>query len=145
MSRALELAALGMFGTTPNPRVGCVIVKDNEIVGEGWHRRTGQAHAEALALAEAGPRARGAIAYVTLEPCSHVGRTPPCADALIDARVARVIAAMEDPNPLVSGAGLDKLRRAGIDVRCGLLEAAGARTQSGFVSRNAGGGGPGCG
>jgi diaminohydroxyphosphoribosylaminopyrimidine deaminase / 5-amino-6-(5-phosphoribosylamino)uracil reductase len=113
MSRALELARKGLFSATPNPRVGCVLVKDGQVVGEGWHRRVGEPHAEALALAQAGERARGATAYVTLEPCSHFGRTPPCARALIEARVARVIAAMEDPNPQVSGKGFAMLRSAG--------------------------------
>ncbi|MEZ5653597.1 MAG: bifunctional diaminohydroxyphosphoribosylaminopyrimidine deaminase/5-amino-6-(5-phosphoribosylamino)uracil reductase RibD [Burkholderiaceae bacterium] len=135
MSRALALAERGLFSTTPNPRVGCVIVKDHEVVGEGWHRRAGAPHAEVLALAEAGGRARGATAYVTLEPCSHIGRTPPCADALIESGVARVVAAMEDPNPLVAGAGLERLRAAGVDVRCGLLRPAAEELNIGFVSR----------
>lgn len=135
MSRALELAELGMNTTTPNPRVGCVIVKDHAVVGEGWHRRAGEPHAEALALAQAGGRARGATVYVTLEPCAHVGRTPPCADALIDARVGRVIAAMEDPDPRVAGRGLTRLREAGIDVRCGLLAPRAEALNIGFVTR----------
>ena len=105
MARALALAENGINTTTPNPRVGCVVVKDNEIVGEGWHRRAGEPHAEIVALGEAGGKARGATVYVTLEPCNHFGRTPPCVDALIDAHVARVIAAMEDPNPRIDGAG----------------------------------------
>ena len=103
MARALELAAKGLYSTTPNPRVGAVIVRDGEIVGEGWHRRAGEPHAEIVALAQAAGLARGATVYVTLEPCSHFGRTPPCVDALVDARVARVVAAMEDPNPRVNG------------------------------------------
>src|SRR3954462_7939318 len=101
MARALELAANGLYTTTPNPRVGCVIVRDGEIVGEGWHERAGEAHAEVHALRAAGARAQGASAYVTLEPCAHRGRTPPCAEALVDAGVSRVVAAMVDPNPLV--------------------------------------------
>jgi diaminohydroxyphosphoribosylaminopyrimidine deaminase / 5-amino-6-(5-phosphoribosylamino)uracil reductase len=135
MSRALELASKGLFSTTPNPRVGCVLVKDGEVVGEGWHRRAGEPHAEALALAQAGERARGATAYVTLEPCSHFGRTPPCARALVDARVARVIAAMEDPNPQVSGQGFTVMRTAGIEVRCGLLKEQAQALNPGFISR----------
>ncbi|MEZ5729972.1 MAG: bifunctional diaminohydroxyphosphoribosylaminopyrimidine deaminase/5-amino-6-(5-phosphoribosylamino)uracil reductase RibD [Burkholderiaceae bacterium] len=135
MARALELAEFGLYTSTPNPRVGCVIVKDQEVVGEGWHRRAGEAHAEVLALAQAGGRARGATAYVTLEPCAHHGRTPPCARALVDARVARVVAAMEDPNPLVAGRGLAILREAGVDVRCGLLGQEALALNVGFVSR----------
>lgn len=135
MARALELAALGLYTTSPNPRVGAVIVKDGEIVGEGWHRRAGEPHAEIVALAQAGGRARGATLYVTLEPCSHFGRTPPCAQALIDARVGRVVAAMEDPNPQVNGRGLAMLREAGVDVRCGLLQAQAHALNPGFISR----------
>ncbi len=135
MSRALALAEKGLFTTTPNPRVGCVIVKDRQVVGEGWHVRTGQAHAEAIALEAAGPQARGATVYVTLEPCSHQGRTPPCSQALIQAKVGKVVAAMEDPNPEVSGRGLAQLREAGIEVRCGLLEAQASELNIGFVSR----------
>ncbi|MFT3802204.1 MAG: bifunctional diaminohydroxyphosphoribosylaminopyrimidine deaminase/5-amino-6-(5-phosphoribosylamino)uracil reductase RibD [Burkholderiaceae bacterium] len=137
MARALDLARRGLQTTSPNPRVGCVIVKDGEIVGEGWHRRAGEPHAEALALAAAAGRARGATVYVTLEPCSHFGRTPPCVDALIEARVGRVVAAMEDPNPFVNGQGLERLRAAGIDVRCGLLHEDAAELNIGFVSRMA--------
>jgi diaminohydroxyphosphoribosylaminopyrimidine deaminase/5-amino-6-(5-phosphoribosylamino)uracil reductase len=135
MSRALELARLGLATTTPNPRVGCVIVKDGAVVGEGWHRRAGEPHAEVVALGEAGGRARGATVYVTLEPCSHFGRTPPCVEALVEARVARVIAAMEDPNPSVNGRGLARLRDAGVDVRCGLLQHEATELNIGFVSR----------
>lgn len=135
MQRALQLAELGLFTATPNPRVGCVVVRDNAIVGEGWHRRAGEPHAEVLALAQAGERARGGTAYVTLEPCNHHGRTPPCVDALIESRVGRVIAAMEDPNPSVNGAGLERLRAAGIDVRCGLLQQEARDLNIGFVSR----------
>lgn len=137
MSRALDLARLGLYTTTPNPRVGCVIVKDGVVVGEGWHRRAGEPHAEIVALGEAGGRARGATVYVTLEPCSHFGRTPPCVDALAEARVARVIAAMEDPNPNVNGRGLRRLREAGVDVRCGLLQQEAAELNVGFVARMA--------
>ena len=108
MRAALALARRGLGQTWPNPSVGCVIVRDGTVVGEGWHRRAGEPHAEALALAQAGERSRGATVYVTLEPCSHFGRTPPCADALVAAGAARVIAAMEDPNPLVAGRGLQR-------------------------------------
>jgi len=135
MSRALELARLGLTSTTPNPRVGCVIVKDGAVVGQGWHRRAGEPHAEIVALGEAGGRARGATVYLTLEPCSHFGRTPPCVEALIEAKVARVIAAMEDPNPRVNGRGLARLRDAGVDVRCGLLQHEATELNIGFVSR----------
>ncbi len=135
MTRALELAALGMNTTTPNPRVGCVVVRDGVMVGEGWHERAGEPHAEVMALAQAGERARGATVYLTLEPCSHHGRTPPCTDALIEARVGRVVAAMEDPNPLVNGEGLARLRAAGIEVRCGLLGVEAADLNPGFISR----------
>jgi diaminohydroxyphosphoribosylaminopyrimidine deaminase/5-amino-6-(5-phosphoribosylamino)uracil reductase len=135
MARALTLARKGMYTTTPNPRVGCVIEKDGKVVGEGWHRQTGEPHAELLALAQAGDKAKGATVYVTLEPCSHQGRTPPCTDILIEAEVGRVIAAMEDPNPLVNGQGLERLRAAGIDVRCGLMEQEAAELNVGFVSR----------
>ena len=122
MARALALAARGLETTSPNHRVGCVLMKDGQIVGEGWHRRAGEPHAEVHALSMAGSTARGATAYVTLEPCSHFGRTPPCADALIDAGVGRVVAAMEDPNPLVAGRGLARLRAAGIVTEHGLLQ-----------------------
>lgn len=135
MARALELAARGLFTTTPNPRVGCVIVRQGEVVGEGWHVRAGEAHAEVHALAMAGERASGATAYVTLEPCSHFGRTPPCAEALVKAGVARVVAAMEDPNPLVAGRGLARLRDAGIDVLSGAQEAEARELNIGFISR----------
>jgi diaminohydroxyphosphoribosylaminopyrimidine deaminase / 5-amino-6-(5-phosphoribosylamino)uracil reductase len=135
MGRALELARLGLYTTTPNPRVGCVVVKDGAVVGEGWHEKAGLPHAEALALAQAGARARGATLYVNLEPCSHHGRTPPCADAVIAAGVARVVAAMQDPNPQVAGAGFAKLRAAGIRVEQGLMEEAARELNIGFVSR----------
>ncbi|MBS0355174.1 MAG: bifunctional diaminohydroxyphosphoribosylaminopyrimidine deaminase/5-amino-6-(5-phosphoribosylamino)uracil reductase RibD [Proteobacteria bacterium] len=135
MARALELAERGLFTTTPNPRVGCVIVRDGTIVGEGWHVRAGEPHAEVHALAMAGEQARSATAYVTLEPCSHHGRTPPCADALIKAGVARVVAAMEDPNPLVAGRGLARLRDAGIATVAGVQEHEARELNIGFISR----------
>jgi diaminohydroxyphosphoribosylaminopyrimidine deaminase/5-amino-6-(5-phosphoribosylamino)uracil reductase len=135
MARALALAAQGLATATPNPRVGCVIVRDGKTVGEGWHHRAGEAHAEALALAAAGEAARGATAYVTLEPCAHFGRTPPCADALAAAGIARVVAAMEDPNPKVAGRGLARLRAAGIAVECGLLNDEARELNLGFISR----------
>lgn len=135
MARALKLAARGMWTTTPNPRVGCVLVRDGQIVGEGWHEKAGEPHAEVHALRTAGEAARGATAYVTLEPCSHHGRTPPCADALVKAGVARVVAAMQDPNPLVAGNGLARLRAAGIATECGVLEGDARELNIGFVSR----------
>jgi diaminohydroxyphosphoribosylaminopyrimidine deaminase/5-amino-6-(5-phosphoribosylamino)uracil reductase len=122
MARALRLAEHGLFSTAPNPRVGCVIVKDGLVVGEGWHHRAGEAHAEINA-------------YVTLEPCSHHGRTPPCAEALIAARVGRVVAAMQDPNPQVAGEGLAQIRQAGIRVECGLLASEAQELNIGFVAR----------
>ncbi|WP_374479782.1 bifunctional diaminohydroxyphosphoribosylaminopyrimidine deaminase/5-amino-6-(5-phosphoribosylamino)uracil reductase RibD [Zoogloea sp.] len=135
MARALELAERGLFTTTPNPRVGCVIVRDGAIVGEGWHVRAGEPHAEVHALAMAGEKARGATAYVTLEPCSHHGRTPPCADALVKAGVARVVAAMEDPNPLVAGRGMARLSDAGIEALAGVQENEARELNIGFISR----------
>lgn len=136
MRHALTLAAKGMNTTTPNPRVGCVLVKNDVIVGEGWHARAGEPHAEVNAIAAAGRhRAAGATAYITLEPCSHFGRTPPCADALVEAGVARVVVAMNDPNPRVSGQGLQRLREAGIDVRCGLLHEEAEDLNPGFIKR----------
>lgn len=135
MARALRLAENGLWSTSPNPRVGCVLVRDGEIVGEGWHEKAGEAHAEVHALRAAGDRARGATAYVTLEPCSHHGRTPPCAEALVGAGVARVVAAMEDPNPLVAGRGLALLRSSGIETASGLLENEARELNIGFVSR----------
>ena len=110
MLRALELAARGLYTTDPNPRVGCVVVRDGRVLGEGWHVRAGEPHAEVLALRAAGSEARGATVYVTLEPCSHTGRTPPCADALIAAGVARVVCCSVDPNPRVAGAGIARLQ-----------------------------------
>jgi diaminohydroxyphosphoribosylaminopyrimidine deaminase/5-amino-6-(5-phosphoribosylamino)uracil reductase len=135
MALALRLAEQGLYSTSPNPRVGCVLVHDGKIVGTGWHQRAGEPHAEVLAWRAAGYAARGTTAYVTLEPCSHFGRTPPCADGLIAAGVARVVIAMQDPNPLVSGKGIEKLRAAGIVVESGLMEAAARELNLGFVSR----------
>ncbi|BCL75040.1 riboflavin biosynthesis protein RibD [Jeongeupia sp. HS-3] len=135
MQHALRLAARGLYTTTPNPRVGCVIVKDGVVVGEGWHVRAGEPHAEVHALRMAGAAASGATAYVTLEPCSHHGRTPPCADALVQAGVARVVVAMTDPNPQVAGRGLARLRAAGIATASGVLEAEARELNVGFVSR----------
>ncbi|HSY08496.1 MAG TPA: bifunctional diaminohydroxyphosphoribosylaminopyrimidine deaminase/5-amino-6-(5-phosphoribosylamino)uracil reductase RibD [Steroidobacteraceae bacterium] len=135
MARALELAEQGLASTHPNPRVGCVIARDERIVGEGWHERAGAAHAEVMALAAAGAAAAGASVYVTLEPCSYFGRTPPCADALIEARVARVVFAIEDPNPRVGGAGALRLRQAGIAVQSGLLTREAEELNAGYLSR----------
>lgn len=135
MGRALVLARRGLHTTDPNPRVGCVLVRDGEVVGEGWHLQAGQPHAEVHALRAAGERARGATAYVTLEPCSHQGRTPPCADALVRAGIARMVCAMVDPNPAVSGRGLRRLREAGVEVHSGLLEAEARALNPGFIKR----------
>lgn len=135
MARALKLARRGLYTTDPNPRVGCVLVKGGRIVGEGWHVRAGEPHAEIHALRAAGEAARGATAYVTLEPCAHHGRTGPCAEALIEAGVARVVAAMSDPNPEVSGRGLTLLREAGVAVELGLLESEARALNPGFIAR----------
>ncbi|MGB7501766.1 MAG: bifunctional diaminohydroxyphosphoribosylaminopyrimidine deaminase/5-amino-6-(5-phosphoribosylamino)uracil reductase RibD [Azonexus sp.] len=135
MARALQLAERGLWTTSPNPRVGCVLTRDGEIVGEGWHERAGEPHAEVNALRVAGDRARNSTAYVTLEPCSHHGRTPPCAEALIAAGVSRVVAAMTDPNPLVAGQGLAMLQAAGIVTASGLLENEARELNIGFISR----------
>ena len=135
MMRALALARRGLYSTDPNPRVGCVIARGERIVGEGWHRYAGEPHAEIHALAAAGGGAAGATAYVTLEPCRHTGRTGPCTRALIEARVARVVAAMRDPNPRVAGRGFAELAAAGVEVETGLLEAEAGRLNRGFVSR----------
>ncbi len=144
MARALALAERGAFTTKPNPMVGCVIARSDDaaelsvehsIVGEGWHVRAGEPHAEVLALRAAGERARGATAYVTLEPCAHTGKTGPCADALIAAGVGRVVAAMRDPFPQVDGAGFERLRAAGIDVASGLMNAQARALNRGFLSR----------
>lgn len=135
MARALQLAERGLFTTSPNPRVGCVIVSDGRIIGEGWHERAGTPHAEIHALNAAGAAARGATAFVTLEPCSHHGRTPPCAEALVNAGVARVVAAMTDPNPLVAGGGIAMLTLAGIQAEVGLMENEARALNPGFISR----------
>jgi diaminohydroxyphosphoribosylaminopyrimidine deaminase / 5-amino-6-(5-phosphoribosylamino)uracil reductase len=135
LKRALELAAGGLYTTDPNPRVGCVIADSQRVLGEGWHARAGEAHAEVLALRAAGAQARGATAYVTLEPCSHTGRTPPCADALIGAGVARVVCSTLDPNPRVAGAGAERLRQSGIQVSVGMLADEARRLNAGYFSR----------
>ncbi len=138
MAHALQLAANGLYTTGVNPRVGCVLVKDNQIIGEGWHERAGEGHAEVMALQDAerrGNDAKGATAYVTLEPCLHHGKTPPCAEALIKAGVSRVVAAMEDPNPLVAGKGFTLLQAAGIEVAAPLMAAEAEALNVGFVKR----------
>ncbi len=135
MRRALELALRGLYSTHPNPRVGAVLALDNEIVGEGWHERPGEPHAEPHAIRAAGARARGATAYVTLEPCNHHGRTPPCVDALLAAGVKRVVYAVGDPNPLVNGKGARRLREAGVQVESGLLENEATALNAGFMMR----------
>jgi diaminohydroxyphosphoribosylaminopyrimidine deaminase/5-amino-6-(5-phosphoribosylamino)uracil reductase len=135
MARALQLAERGLFTTDPNPRVGCVLVKDDDIVGEGWHQRAGEAHAEINALQAAGNAAKGATAYITLEPCCHHGRTAPCSDALIAAGVSRVVAAMPDPNPQVAGQGLAQLEKAGIETSSGVLQAQAEALNPGFIQR----------
>ncbi|HEX7339728.1 MAG TPA: bifunctional diaminohydroxyphosphoribosylaminopyrimidine deaminase/5-amino-6-(5-phosphoribosylamino)uracil reductase RibD [Rhodanobacteraceae bacterium] len=134
MARALELARNGLFSSMPNPRVGCVVVRDGAVVGEGWHPKAGEPHAEVFALRDAGGRAQGATAYVTLEPCSHQGRTPPCAQALVQAGVARVVIASTDTNPKAAG-GIATLREAGIPVETGLLDEAARELNVGFFSR----------
>lgn len=139
MARALALAARGLFTTTPNPRVGCVIVQDGDVIGEGWHARAGEAHAEVAALADACAKARdtrGATLYATLEPCNRHGRTPPCVDAVLTAKVARVVVAMRDPNPAQAG-GIARLRAGGVQVDVGLLDEEAAALNAGFVSRMA--------
>ncbi|WP_018982964.1 bifunctional diaminohydroxyphosphoribosylaminopyrimidine deaminase/5-amino-6-(5-phosphoribosylamino)uracil reductase RibD [Salinimonas chungwhensis] len=136
MAQAIRLAQKGDFTTSPNPRVGCIILNHNgDKVGEGWHLRAGSPHAEVYALHQAGEQAIGGTAYVTLEPCSHHGRTPPCAQALIAANVQRVVVAMTDPNPQVSGRGLQMLQQAGIEVTCDILAAEAARLNPGFIKR----------
>ncbi|MFU8788265.1 MAG: bifunctional diaminohydroxyphosphoribosylaminopyrimidine deaminase/5-amino-6-(5-phosphoribosylamino)uracil reductase RibD [Methylobacter sp.] len=134
MARALYLARKGRYTTDPNPRVGCVLVKNDIIIGEGWHVKAGCAHAEVEALKNT-PDARGATAYVTLEPCSHFGRTPPCCDALVNAGISRVVVAMQDPNPQVSGSGLARLQAAGIEVICGVLQDEASALNRGFIKR----------
>lgn len=135
MARAIQLAERGLYTTDPNPRVGCVIVKDKQIIGEGWHERAGEPHAEVHALQQAGEKAKDATVYVTLEPCCHHGKTPPCSDALITAQVERVVVAMQDPNPLVAGNGMQQLRDAGIQVEMGLMEAQAKLLNPGFIQR----------
>ncbi|MBK8750492.1 MAG: bifunctional diaminohydroxyphosphoribosylaminopyrimidine deaminase/5-amino-6-(5-phosphoribosylamino)uracil reductase RibD [Candidatus Competibacteraceae bacterium] len=135
MARALTLARRGLYSTDPNPRVGCVLVREGAIVGEGWHQRAGEPHAEVNALNAAGALAGGATVYVTLEPCCHHGRTPPCTDALLNAGISRLVAAMPDPNPQVAGRGLAILRDAGVTVDCGLLEAEAQALNPGFIQR----------
>ena len=132
---AIDLAKQGLYTTTPNPRVGCVIVKNGTVIGEGFHAKAGEPHAEVFALKQAGSQAQGATAYVTLEPCSHTGRTPPCADALLQHQLARVVVAMQDPNPLVSGAGVARLRAAGMTVDVGVLEQQARDLNPGFIQR----------
>jgi diaminohydroxyphosphoribosylaminopyrimidine deaminase/5-amino-6-(5-phosphoribosylamino)uracil reductase len=134
MARAMQLAKQGQYTTKPNPRVGCVLVRDGKVIAEGWHSRAGQGHAEVEALKNA-QDANGATAYVTLEPCSHYGRTPPCAEALVKAGVARVVIAMQDPNPLVAGRGVAMLKQQGIEVLSGVLEAEAQALNQGFVTR----------
>jgi diaminohydroxyphosphoribosylaminopyrimidine deaminase / 5-amino-6-(5-phosphoribosylamino)uracil reductase len=135
MLRALELAERGLNTTDPNPRVGSVVAREQKIIGEGWHERAGEAHAEIVALRAAGEASRGADIYVTLEPCTHVGRTPPCVDALLKAGVGRVVCAMVDPNPLVRGSGVARLRDAGVKVESGLSEAEARALNPGFIRR----------
>ena len=135
MSRALILAKKGLYTTAPNPNVGCVLVKDGKVVGEGWHEKAGEAHAEINALKQAGSKAKGSTAYVTLEPCCHQGKTPPCSDALIKAKVTRVVAAMIDPHVKVAGKGLKQLEAAGIFVEHGLLEEQAKELNLGFIKR----------
>jgi diaminohydroxyphosphoribosylaminopyrimidine deaminase/5-amino-6-(5-phosphoribosylamino)uracil reductase len=135
MTQALRLARRGLYTTMPNPRVGCVIVKDGGVISEGWHERAGEPHAEVLALRHAGQAACGADVYVTLEPCSHYGRTPPCATALLDTGVRRVVVAMQDPNPRVAGNGLRLLQEGGVEVAVGLLETEARKLNPGFIAR----------
>ncbi|MDP5254175.1 MULTISPECIES: bifunctional diaminohydroxyphosphoribosylaminopyrimidine deaminase/5-amino-6-(5-phosphoribosylamino)uracil reductase RibD [unclassified Vibrio] len=135
MAKAIELARAGVYTTSPNPNVGCVIVQDQTIVGQGFHFQAGHPHAEVHALREAGELAAGATVYVTLEPCSHYGRTPPCAKGLIDAKVKKVICAMQDPNPQVAGRGIAMLREAGIEVEVGLLESQAKALNLGFIKK----------
>jgi diaminohydroxyphosphoribosylaminopyrimidine deaminase/5-amino-6-(5-phosphoribosylamino)uracil reductase len=135
MRRALELAARGLYSTQPNPRVGAVLARDGEIVGEGWHERAGELHAEPRAIQAAGERAQGATAYVTLEPCNHQGRTPPCVDALLAAGIRRVVFAVKDPNPRVNGSGAARLREAGVLVESGLMAGEASALNAGFLKR----------
>jgi diaminohydroxyphosphoribosylaminopyrimidine deaminase/5-amino-6-(5-phosphoribosylamino)uracil reductase len=135
MAKAISRAKKGWFTTHPNPRVGCVVVKDNQLVAEGWHEYAGQGHAEVNALKQAGGMARGATAYVTLEPCCHFGKTPPCTQALIEAGIVRVVVGMMDPNPLVAGKGLKRLQEHAIEVKNGVLESAARALNPGFIQR----------
>jgi diaminohydroxyphosphoribosylaminopyrimidine deaminase/5-amino-6-(5-phosphoribosylamino)uracil reductase len=135
MRRALELAARGLYSTQPNPRVGAVLARDEEVVGEGWHERAGEPHAEPIAVRAAGDRARGATAYVTLEPCCHHGRTPPCVDVLLAAGIRRVVYAVADPNPRVNGGGAKLLKEAGVIVQSGLLAVDAEELNAGFMMR----------
>jgi diaminohydroxyphosphoribosylaminopyrimidine deaminase / 5-amino-6-(5-phosphoribosylamino)uracil reductase len=135
MARAIRLAERGLFTTDPNPRVGCVLVNQNKIVGEGWHERAGEPHAEIMALTTAGKDAKDATAYISLEPCCHHGRTPPCSDALISAGISRAVVAMEDPNPEVAGKGITQLRDAGIEVETGVMPAQAQALNPGFIQR----------
>lgn len=139
MALALRLARKGICTTHPNPRVGCVISKDGAVIGTGWHRAAGEPHAEVFALAEAGDQARGSTVYTTLEPCSHAGRTPPCADQLIQSGISRLVCAMEDPNPRVDGGGIERLREAGVEVRLGLMKGQALMLNQGFIKRMASG------
>jgi diaminohydroxyphosphoribosylaminopyrimidine deaminase/5-amino-6-(5-phosphoribosylamino)uracil reductase len=134
MARALKLAEKGRYTTDPNPRVGCVLVKDGKVIAEGWHVKAGLGHAEVNALSQA-EDAKGAIAYVTLEPCSHIGKTGPCCEALIEAGIDRVVVAMQDPNPLVAGRGIQKMQDAGLQVDCGILQADAEELNKGFIKR----------
>jgi len=135
MARAIQIARCGQYTTHPNPRVGCLIVKDGQVIAEGYHQRAGEGHAEVNALNKVGEAAKGATVYVTLEPCSFTGRTPPCANALIQAGVAKVVIAMQDPNPYVSGGGVAALETAGIEVISGVLEAEARALNPGFIRR----------
>lgn len=140
MALAIQLAWRGLYTCAPNPRVGCVLVKEGRVIGQGWHQKAGEGHAEVNALADVavtgqGAQLKGATAYVTLEPCSHFGRTPPCCDGLIKAEVAEVVIAMQDPNPLVAGEGIKRLRSAGIKVVCGVLEQEARALNPGFIKR----------
>ena len=137
MALAIELAKKGRFTCTPNPAVGCVLVKNGEIVGKGYHEKAGEPHAEVMAMREAGEKANGATAYVTLEPCSHYGRTPPCAKGLIEAGVKRVVAAMQDPNPQVAGRGLKMLADAGIETAVGVITTASGTVEQRVFKKNA--------
>lgn len=135
MAEAIQLAQLGRYTTSPNPNVGAIVVKNGKVIGRGYHRQAGSPHAEVFALREAGSAANGATCYVTLEPCSHHGRTPPCTDALIAAGIARIVIAMQDPNPQVAGTGIAALRQAGMKVELGLLETQARELNPGFLSR----------